>query len=160
MDRITIGSFKVRIMERGLLWLPLLLGFGVLAGLGWVEYQKVEAYRAWSQSFERAKYDLYAMLGWKGQQLTWGKPTRRGPVSLQSADLHHVKQIQLQVDGQRFDLSSTQKTMPESGRQISLVLLPQQQEIPFSELSLALAWGRKLAQAIDAGAETVDHSQV
>lgn len=149
-------------MERGLLWLPLLIGFGVLAGLGWVEYQKVEAYRVWAQSFERAKYDLLAMLGWQGRRLTWGKPTRQGPVAVQSADLDQVRQIQLQVDGQRFDLvglDPPQARLPESGKQIQLILLPQQQGIPFSDLTLALAWGRKLAEAIDGETEETDHSQ-
>ncbi len=135
-------------MERGLLWLPLLIGFGVLAGLGWSEYRKVEAYRAWAQSFDRAKYDLYAMLGWKGRQLTWGRPTRQGPVALQSADLDQVQKIQLYVDGQSFELDGS-TNLPQKGRQINLILLPQQHQIPFSELPTALAWGRKLNQVIN-----------
>lgn len=135
-------------MERGLLWLPLLIGFSALAGLGWSEYRKVEAYRAWARGFERAKYDLYAMLGWRGRELIWGKPTRRGPVSVQSADLDQVTGIQLQVDGQRFDLDGSTQSFPNTGRRICLILLPQNQEIPFSEVSTALAWGHKLNQAI------------
>lgn len=145
-------------MERGLLWLPLLIGFGVLAGLGWLEYRKVEAYRIWAQSFDRAKYDLYAMLGWKDTHLVWGKPTRQGPTSMQSADLAEVLEVQLQVDGQRFAarISSDQEMLPDRGRQISLVLLPQQQQIPFSELWMALAWWQRLNQALDQSRATAE----
>ena len=50
-------------MERGLLWLPLLAVFFWLAWSGWNEYQKVEAYRRWAADYDKAKYDLYAVLG-------------------------------------------------------------------------------------------------
>ena len=45
-------------MERGLLWLPLLGIFIWLSWAGWNEYQKLEAYRAWAESFEKSKYDI------------------------------------------------------------------------------------------------------
>ncbi|NJK60437.1 MAG: hypothetical protein HC918_09635 [Oscillatoriales cyanobacterium SM2_1_8] len=63
-------------MERGLLWLPLL---GVLIGLvvaGRRQWQQVEAYRQWSATMERHKYDLYGVLGQQGDRLWWGKPWR------------------------------------------------------------------------------------
>lgn len=59
-------------MERGLLWLPLLAVFIWLAWQGWNEYQKVEAYQNWAKHFERAKYDIYAVLAQNGSNLTWG----------------------------------------------------------------------------------------
>ena len=74
-------------MERGLLWLPLLAVFFWLAWSGWNEYQKIEAYRIWVQDYDRAKYDIYSVLGQKGKELTWGKPTRTGPVNLQTFSL-------------------------------------------------------------------------
>ena len=49
-----------------------------LAWAGWNEYNKLEAYKVWAQSFERAKYDIYAALGQQGDVLTWGVPTRQG----------------------------------------------------------------------------------
>ena len=135
-------------MERGLLWLPLLIGFGVLVGLGWWNYRKVETYRDWAQQFDRSKYDPDAVLGWKGDRLSWGKPTRRGPTAIQSIDLDQVEEIQLQVDGQRFDRALSPPP-PERGKRISLVLQPQEIEIPFAELPMALAWWRRLMQAVD-----------
>lgn len=52
-------------MEHGLLWLPLLAAFFWLAWQGSQEYQKIEAYRTWAEQFDKAKYDIYAVLGKK-----------------------------------------------------------------------------------------------
>ncbi len=62
-------------MERGLIWLPLLGLFIWLAWQGRNEFQKVEAYQNWAKQFEKSKYDIYAVLGQNGNELTWGKPT-------------------------------------------------------------------------------------
>ena len=52
-------------MERGLLWLPLLFAFFWLAWQGSREFKKVQAYQEWALSFDKAKYDIYAVLGQK-----------------------------------------------------------------------------------------------
>ncbi|HEY9829841.1 MAG TPA: hypothetical protein V6D26_04625, partial [Stenomitos sp.] len=106
-------------MERGLLWLPLLAVFIWLAWSGWNEYQKVEAYRHWAFQFERAKYDIYAVLGQKGSDLTWGKPTRQGPIELETFSLQEVKVIRLLVDEQTADLDKP----PQQARAIALEFL-------------------------------------
>ena len=80
-------------MERGLLWLPLLAVFIGLAWAGWHEFQKLEAYQRWAADWERAKYDLYAVVGQRGSTLTWGQPTRQGPVVCQTLDLGTVVAI-------------------------------------------------------------------
>ena len=131
-------------MERGLLWLPLLAVFFWLAWSGWNEYQKVEAYREWAEQFERAKYDIYAVLGQQGKQLTWGKPTRQGPVNLQTFSLRDVTEINLLVDEQRVDLDSP----PNKG---ATALEFQQVDsqpikIPFTEIPLAAKWGKFLQE--------------
>ena len=87
-------------MTRGLLWLPLLILFIGLAWAGWNEYQKVESYQAWATQFERAKYDIYAALGQAGDRLTWGVPTRRGPIELQTVMLSQINRLELQVKAQ------------------------------------------------------------
>lgn len=127
-------------MERGLLWLPLLFLFIGLAWAGWNEYQKVEAYRLWAQSFQRAKYDIYAVLGQLGEDLTWGKPTRRGPVQLQTFSLQQVESIELLVDGQAIPPDTP---LPDQGKRISLKFSQKQTEaieIPFTEVKLAAQW--------------------
>ncbi len=124
-------------MERGLLWLPLLIIFGILAYLGWVDYQKVEAYRHWARHFEQTKYDVLAVLGLQGQTLTWGRPERQGPTQLYSVSLTEVTDIQLSVDQNRFSWPTAQ---PPQGQTIQLVLLPQDHTIPFTDLNLAVEW--------------------
>lgn len=86
-------------MERGLLWLPLLGLFIWLAWAGWNEYQKVEAYKEWAAQFKRAKYDIYAVLGQRGDELVWGKPTRTTPIELQSVKLSEIKTVRLTIAG-------------------------------------------------------------
>jgi hypothetical protein len=135
-------------MERGLLWLPLLGVFFWLAWSGWSEYQKVEAYRNWAQQFERAKYDIYAVLGQKSSDLTWGKPTRQGPVNLETFSLKNVRSIRLLVDDRPADL----ETPPNRGRAIALEFLFSEPaasiEVPFTEISLAAEWGKFLQQEL------------
>jgi len=135
-------------MERGLLWLPLLAAFFWLAWSGWNEYQKIEAYRRWATQFERAKYDIYAVLGQKSSDLTWGKPTRQGPINLETFSLEHVQSLRLLVDDQPADL----ETPPGKGRAIALEFLLREPaasiKVPFTEIPLAVQWGKYLQQEL------------
>ncbi|HAJ61555.1 MAG TPA: hypothetical protein DCP31_21785 [Cyanobacteria bacterium UBA8543] len=152
-------------MERGLLWLPLLAAFIWLAWSGWNEFQKIEAYRRWATEFERAKYDIYAVLGQKGSDLTWGKPTRQGPVNLETFSLKDVQSLRLLVGQQSADLD----TLLENGRKISVAgaqnaigagtrsaialefLLKEPAtsiKVPFTEIPLAAEWGKYLQQEL------------
>ncbi len=135
-------------MERGLLWLPLLALFIGLAWQGWNEYQKVEAYQNWSQQFERAKYDIYAVLAQMGDNLTWGKPTRKGPINLETFSLNDVQSIRLVVDEKPVSL----ETPPSKGRAIALEFVLTSPaasiRIPFTEIPLAVKWGKHLQQEL------------
>ena len=137
-------------MERGLLWLPLLGVFIWLAWAGWSEYQKVEAYRMWAAQFQHAKYDIYAVLGQNGSELTWGQPTRKGPINLKNFSLKEVKAIQLRVAGEVVDLQAP----PSSDRQVVLEFAPTNQtepiQIPFTDAAIAAAWGQRLQQELSA----------
>ncbi len=142
-------------MERGLIWLPLLAVFFWLAWSGWNEYQKVEAYRNWAMQFDRAKYDIYAVLGQKGSDLTWGKPTRSGPVELETFSLKDVQAIRLLVDDQVADLETPpQKGIGFVGAQNTIALeflFPQPTasiKVPFTEIPLAAEWGNYLQQEL------------
>lgn len=129
-------------MERGLLWLPLLAAFIWLAWAGWNEYQKLEVYRQWASQFQRAKYDLYSVLGEKDGELTWGKATRKGMVDLNRFSLKDVQAIRLLVNDQAVDLQAP----PERGRSINLEFeLPDSSvKVPFTQVSLAAKWGQVL----------------
>jgi hypothetical protein len=135
-------------MERGLLWLPLLIFFFWLAWSGWNEYQKVEAYRLWAEPFDRAKYDIYAVLGQKGSDLTWGVPTRKGPVNLEGFSLRDVEAIRLLVNGQPVSWEAP----PGKGRAVlELFCINREQPIciPFTEPPLAAKWAQHLQQELN-----------
>ena len=135
-------------MERGLMWLPLLAVFIWLAWAGWNEYQKVEAYRLWAKQFTKVKYDIYAVLGQNGDSLSWGKPTRNGPVNLQTFSLKDVDSIRLLVNNQPADLEK----MSNSGRKIALEFLFKDAAsvlIPFTQIDLAAEWYRHLQEELD-----------
>jgi hypothetical protein len=44
-------------MTQGLLWLPLLLVFVLLTGLGWLERRRQQLFRDWAEGAELAKLD-------------------------------------------------------------------------------------------------------
>jgi len=131
-------------MEHGLLWLPLLAMFFWLAWQGSREYQKVEAYRAWAEQFERAKYDIYSVLGQKGNSITWGKPTPQGPIKLETFSLINVQEIHLLVDGKLINVEN----LPKKGRSIELEFVFYQStdsvRVPFTEIPLAAEWAKFL----------------
>jgi hypothetical protein len=133
-------------MERGLLWLPLLVAFFWLAWQGSQEYQKLEAYRLWAEQFERAKYDVYAVLGQKSNDITWGKPTTKGLINLETFSLLDVQEIRFLVNGNAVDIENP----PQKGRQIELEFLFTNKSIcvPFTEVPLAAKWGKFLQETL------------
>lgn len=141
-------------MERGLLWSSLLIIFIWLTWQGWNEYRKVEAYREWAQQFERAKYDIYAVLGQNGSDLTWGKPTRLGPIDLETFSLKDVRSLQLLIDGKPVDMNSPPSEGKASifgfGKAIALefVLPLSTIRVPFTEIPLAAEWSKHLQQSL------------
>lgn len=125
-------------MARGLAWLPLLVLFFGLAWAGWNEYRKLEAYKAWAQQFERAKYDIYAALGQKGNLLTWGKPTRKGVVNIETIDLTKVNRAVLEIDAKPIEPSE----LPSKGK-VSIgfdLENGDRASIPFTEGDMACQW--------------------
>ena len=134
-------------MARGLLWLPLLLVFIWLTWSGWNEYQKLEAYKVWAQDFDNAKFDIYAVLGRKGDRLVWGKPTRKGMVEIQSFSLKDVTQIDL-LAGDRI-IDADEENLPNKGKPSLEFNLNDRESIriPFTDVSLAAKWCNYLRKA-------------
>lgn len=134
-------------MERGLIWLPLL---GLISGLtwvGWREYQKIEGYRIWSQQFDKAKYDLYAVMGLKERQITWGKPTPKGIANLATFSLQDVKNIELRLGDRIIDVKNLPTTKTKDIPQLTFLFLEENKvvEIPFTEIELAAKWQKYLS---------------
>ena len=131
-------------MERGLLWLPLLVAFFWLAWQGSREYQKVEAYRIWSENFDRAKYDIYSVLAQKGNDITWGKPTVKGIVDLETFSLSGVSNINLLIDDKAININE----LPRKAKKIELEFVFSETShkvyVPFTEIPLAGEWGKFL----------------
>ena len=126
-------------MERGLLWLPLLVAFFWLTWSGWNEYQKLEAYKVWAEDFDNAKFDIYAVLGKKGREITWGKPTRKGMVDLDSFSLDDVEELNLLVGNEAVDLDN----LPSNGKPFLEFTFGNEKpsiKIPFTDISLAAKW--------------------
>jgi hypothetical protein len=145
-------------MERGLLWLPLLGIFSWLAWAGWNEYQKVEAYKRWAQAFETAKYDIYAVLGYANGAVTWGVPTRQGPIRLETIALDEVQAISLLVNQQPVE-SLQLPIRGQQGQQVVLELALKHDRppvsIPFTEIALADRWRSYLQERLPAKGPTV-----
>lgn len=134
-------------MERGLFWLPLLALFIWLAWAGWNEYQKLEAYKLWAEPFERSKYDIYAVLGQKGRELTWGLPTRKGAVNLETVSLDGVQSIRLLVN----DTPVSVDALPTKGRAVLELMYADRSapvRIPFTEPPIAAKWAEYLQKSL------------
>ncbi len=127
-------------MARGLFWLSLLIVFFALAWSGWNEYQKLEAYRLWAEDFDQAKYDIYAIIGVKGKEITWGKPGRSLPDNLPKFLLNDIDKIELWVDDKPVNL----KSLPSRGKPvITFHFINAEKQIikiPFTEIPLAVKW--------------------
>jgi hypothetical protein len=159
-------------MERGLMWFPLLGMFIWLAKAGSDEYHKIEAYRRWAVGFDRCKYDIYAVMGLKDREISWGKPTKAEPKDLKKFSLDRVNLIRLVID----NLPANLDNLPDKGKKINLQFqldngtesnglpsvlsrsMPEETsgaraaataiDIPFTEIPLAAEWAGFLQQAI------------
>jgi hypothetical protein len=125
-------------MERGLLWLPLLVVFIWLVWSGNREYLKVQFYQSWAEQFEQAKYDIYSVLGKKGDLITWGKPTTKGIVDESSFSLQQIKEINLLVKNKVVSVDD----VPTKGEASLQFLLTNNTviDIPFTDIDLTVKW--------------------
>ena len=153
-----MNNFKrLKIMEKGLIWLPLLGLFIWLAWAGRNEMQKVEAYRLWAKPFQQSKYDIYAALGYDGKSLIWGKPTPHGLVDMQTLEIAEISSIDLSVDGKIVKENFRQN----QGKNIELILTltnHNMQKIPFTEIELATTWVENLRQIVTSPSNPINLS--
>ena len=138
-------------MERGLIWLPLL---GLIIGLtwvGWREYQKVEGYRIWSEQFEKAKYDIYSVMGLKDNQITWGKPTPKGILDLETFSLQEVEDIKLSLGDIFIDMNNLPTKKTKDIPQLTFNFRKDNKvvKISFTEIELAAKWQQFLFSKIN-----------
>lgn len=134
-------------MARGLVWLSLLIVITILFWVGWREYQKVEGYRIWSQQFDKAKYDIYAVMGLKDKQITWGKPTPKGIIGLETFSLQDVKNIELKLGDCLVNPNNLPSEKSKDTPQLLFNFIEENKviQIPFTELELAAQWQQFLS---------------
>jgi hypothetical protein len=141
-------------MSKGLPWLPLLFLITWLAWSGWNEFQKVQTYSQWAAGFDKSKYDLYAVLGLKGTEITWGTPARRSPIALQTFSLTQVTAIALTLDAQEITPDQLTDAEHKGNLKGKAALAFQFQDgrsvvIPFTEVDLAMQWGEYLRSQLE-----------
>jgi hypothetical protein len=145
-------------MARGLAWLVFLAIFIGLAWAGWDEFQKLQAYERWAADFDRAKYDISAILGQKGSQLIWGKPSRSGIKDPQTICLTAVSEVRLLVNGVTADPLN-----PPPGKSVELQLLCENQENPqisFTDTAIAVKWGQALTKYLQSTAKSKSDNEI
>jgi len=129
-------------MERGLLWLPLLVLFFWLAWSGKKEYDKVQAYQAWAEQFDQSKYDIYSVLGKKGDLITIGIPTTKGIKDQKTFSLQNLSQLNLLIKNQVVDVHN----LPEKGEATLQFNFKENQiiDVPFTDVNIASQWFKYL----------------
>lgn len=125
-------------MERGLIWLPLLILFIWLVWSGNREYTKVKFYQSWSEQFDQAKYDIYAVLGKKGNLITWGKPTTEGIINQSTFSIEQIENMNITVKEQVINLDN----VPEKGDASLQFVLKDNSviQVPFTDIDLTVKW--------------------
>jgi hypothetical protein len=134
-------------MENGFQWLPVLAFSGWLAWTGWNEYSKRNSYRRWSRQYEKTKYDVYAVLGKRGLDLTWGKPTSSGPIEMKSFSLTNVRDIRLTIDNKPI----YSEKLPEKGLAILEFFVSEYEpviKVPFASIEEAAEWRNYLQEQL------------
>ncbi len=133
-------------MERGLLWLPLLVLFFWLAWSGKKEYDKVQAYQAWAEQFDQSKYDIYSVLGKKGDLITIGIPTTKGIKDQKTFSLQNLSQLNLLVKNQIIDVND----IPDKGEATLQFSFKENQiiDVPFTDINIASQWFKYLQKMI------------
>ena len=128
-------------MSHGLLWLPLLLAFVLLAALGWLERRRQSLFRAWAEGAELVKLDGSGGAQLKNGRLVWcrfeaGKFQDHGDF-----DVCRLELVELMA------LASGDAPLTDESQgpcRLRLVGKNLQMDVPFSDAELARRWGEQL----------------
>ena len=128
-------------MSHGLLWLPLLLAFVLLAALGWLERRRQSLFRAWAEGAELVKLDGSGGAQLKNGRLVWcrfeaGKFQDHGDF-----DVCRLELVELMA------LASGDAPLTDESQgpcRLRLVGKDLQMDVSFSDAELARRWGEQL----------------
>ena len=124
-------------MGQGLLWLPLLLIFVLLTGLGWLERRRQRLFRDWAAGAELAKLDAAGAARLVNGVLSWAT-FEAG--NFRELDSFEVKQLELT---ELLSLRSGEAPLTQESQgacRLRLVGGGQQKDLPFSEADRARRW--------------------
>ncbi|TGG76944.1 MAG: hypothetical protein ERJ69_10230 [Aphanocapsa feldmannii 288cV] len=124
-------------MSHGLLWMPLLLAFVVLAALGWAERRRQSLFRSWAEGSELFKLDACGMARLRSGQLTWGTIGPRGIDETDSLPISTLQLCELMAD------RSGEAPLTEEAQgpcRLRLVVDGRDTELPFADASRARSW--------------------
>jgi hypothetical protein len=124
-------------MIHGLLWLPLLLVFVLLAALGWLERRRQTLFRQWAEGSELAKLDGCGAARLRDGILSW---SRFEAGCFQPEGEFVIKNLQLV---ELLALGSGEAPLTEESHgacRLRLVGEGQQQDLPFADAQRARRW--------------------
>lgn len=128
-------------MSQGLLWIPLLLVFVLLAALGWLERRRQTLFRQWSEGSELAKLDDSGGAQLRDGVLVWcsfeaGQFQDKG-----SFDICCLELVELMA------LASGDAPLTDESQgccRLRLVGKDLQMDVPFADADRARRWGNQL----------------
>ena len=128
-------------MSQGLLWIPLLLVFMLLAALGWLERRRQTLFRQWSEGSELAKLDDSGGAQLRDGVLVWcsfeaGQFQDKGRF-----DICRLELVELMA------LASGEAPLTDESQgqcRLRLVGKDLQMDVPFADADRARRWGNQL----------------
>tara|TARA_B100000700_G_scaffold206603_1_gene227097 strand:+ start:531 stop:941 length:411 start_codon:yes stop_codon:yes gene_type:complete len=128
-------------MIHGLLWLPLLIVFFLLTGLGWLERRRQSLYIIWAQGSELSKLDGDCAARLKEGVLSWSS-FEAG--TFQEKESFEIKKLEL-VELMALSSGEAPLTNESQGRcRLRLVGKGQEIDVPFSDAERARLWMNQL----------------
>ena len=124
-------------MIHGLLWLPLLMAFVLIASLGWLERRRQNLYLDWAKGSELAKLDGTGAARLKKGILCWSS-FEAG--TFKEEAIFEVKQLEL-VELLSLSSGEAPLTKESQGRcRLRLIGCGKEIDVPFSDADRAREW--------------------
>ena len=124
-------------MIHGLLWLPLLMAFFLIAALGWLERRRQNLYLIWAKGSELAKLDGTGAARLKDGFLCWSS-FEAG--SFKEEAIFEVKKLEM-VELMALSSGEAPLTIESQGRcRLRLIGSGNEIDVPFSDAERARQW--------------------
>ena len=124
-------------MSHGLLWLPLLLVFVLLAALGWLERRRQSLFRIWAEGSELAKLDSCGAARLVDGVLSWARFEAGNMQPEDSFVIKHLELVEL------LSLHSGEAPLTDESHgscRLRLVGNGEYKDLPFSDADRARRW--------------------